>query len=539
MVSSLNLGRAAFFTISRALKSKQHLVNKPLAKRFIGTIRKDGHVILGGSVNHAYQKRCIHATAPTSAPKKDPYEVLGVKKSSTASEIKKAYYGLAKKYHPDTNKDKDAREKFVQIQEAYEILSDEQKRQQYDQFGHGFEGGAPGGGNPYGGFGGGGGFPGGFDPNDIFSQFFGGGFGGRAGGGGADPFHNRPSPGDDLQVPLTLTFMEAVKGATKFVQVNKVTNCDTCHGSGLGEGKKKETCQVCHGSGVQTIMMGGFHMQTACQSCGGAGSSIPAGCGCPSCNSMGKVRERKTVKVTVPPGVDQNSRIRVTGEGDAPLKGDGPNGNLFVTLNIQASKIFRRQDSDIFVDAKIPFYKAMLGGRIRIPTVDGDVDVKVPSGAQPGDNIALRGRGIQRLRSNARGDQIVTLKVEFPRSLKGKQKEIIQEYAALVDEEYRPKEEPPIQVAPDTPPPSPSSENVPGDEDSGDKKEGGFFKNAFGKIKGKICHDEDEKTRIRIAIKTSLMMKRNRCIDFRFLVMILLLVHEIKSVIYKNCVQDI
>lgn len=286
--------------------------------------------------------------------------------------------------------------------------------------------------------------------------------------------------------------MEAVKGATKFVQVNKVSNCDTCHGSGLGEGKKKETCQVCHGSGVQTIMMGGFHMQTACQSCGGAGSSIPPGCGCSSCNSMGKVRERKTVQVKVPAGVDQNSRIRVTGEGDSPLKGEGPNGDLFVTLNIQASKVFRRQDSDIFVDAKIPFYKAMLGGRIRIPTVDGDVDVKVPSGAQPGDNIALRGRGIQRLRSSARGDQIVTLKVEFPRSLKGKQKEIIQEYAALVDEEYRPKEEPPIQVTPDTPPPSPTTENVPDDDN---KKEGGFFKNALGKIKGKICHDEEEKNK--------------------------------------------
>jgi molecular chaperone DnaJ len=240
---------------------------------------------------------------------------------------------LAKKYHPDTNKDKDAREKFVQIQEAYEILSDEEKRKQYDQFGHGFEGGSP-----YGGFqgGAGGGFPGGFDPNDIFSQFFGGGFGGRgpSAAGGGDAFHNRPTPGDDLQVPLTLTFMEAVKGATKYVQVNKVTNCDTCHGSGLGAGKKKDTCQTCRGSGVQTIMMGGFHMQTSCQSCGGAGSTIPAGCGCPSCNSMGKVRERKTVQVKVPAGVDQNSRIRVTGEGDAPLKGQGPNGDLFVTLNV-------------------------------------------------------------------------------------------------------------------------------------------------------------------------------------------------------------
>ncbi|CEP17953.1 hypothetical protein [Parasitella parasitica] len=477
----------------------QEAVSTTRIKRDVFTQQVTQHTrTLPGYINVSVNLFGI-VTAPTSASKKDPYDVLGVKRSATASEIKKAYYGLAKKYHPDTNKDKDAREKFVQIQEAYEILSDEQKRQQYDQFGHGFEGGAPGGGNPYGGFGGGGsGFPGGFDPNDIFSQFFGGGFGGRA-AGGADPFHSRPTPGDDLQIPLTLTFMEAVKGATKFVQVNRVSTCDTCHGSGLGEGKKKQTCQTCHGSGVQTIMMGGYHMQTACQACGGAGSSIPPGCGCPSCNSMGRVKERKTVKVEVPPGLDQNSRIQIRGEGDAPLKGQGPNGDLFVTLNIQASKIFRRQDSDIFVDAKIPFYKAMLGGRIRIPTVDGDVDVKVPSGAQPGDNIALRGRGIQRLGTLARGDQIVTLKVEFPRSLRGKQKEIIQEYAALVDQEYRPKEEPPIRVAPDTPPPSPSpsTEEVP-DNDSKKKEEekekgGGFFKNAFGKIKGKICHDEDEK----------------------------------------------
>lgn len=260
---------------------------------------------------------------------------------------------MAKKYHPDTNKDKDAREKFVQIQEAYEILSDEDKRKQYDQFGHGFDPNNMGG-NPYGQGFGGSGFPGGFDPNDIFSQFFGGGFGGggAAGGGG---FHNRPTPGDDLQVPLNLTFMEAVKGATKYVQVTKVANCTTCHGSGLGAGKKKETCSVCHGSGVQTIMMGGFHMQTACQSCGGKGSSIPAGCGCPSCNSMGKVRERKTVQVKVPAGVDQNSRIRVSGEGDAPLSGTGPNGDLYVTLNV--SLIFL-----VFLNLSYlhPFYRLSL-----------------------------------------------------------------------------------------------------------------------------------------------------------------------------------
>jgi molecular chaperone DnaJ len=248
---------------------------------------------------------------------------------------------LAKQYHPDTNKDKDAREKFVQIQEAYEILSDDQKRQQYDQFGHGFDGGMGGGPGGPGGFHGSG-FPGGFDPNDIFSQFFGGGFGGARGPRATDPFRN--VQGDDLQVPLTLTFMEAIKGATKHVQVNKVTNCDTCRGSGLGAGKSREQCKICHGSGVQTIMMGGFHMQAACQACSGAGSSIPPGCGCPSCNSMGKVRERKTVQVKVPAGVDQNSRIRVAGEGDAPVQGQGPSGDLFVTLNVSSTAFYKENN---------------------------------------------------------------------------------------------------------------------------------------------------------------------------------------------------
>lgn len=401
---------------------------------------------------------------------------------------------MAKKYHPDTNKDKDAREKFVQIQEAYEILSDDDKRKQYDQFGHGFDGGM--GGNPYGGggFHAGGGFPGGFDPNDIFSQFFGGGFNAR---GGGNPFtggggHARPARGNDVEVPLTLSFMEAVKGITKFIQIKQWANCETCEGSGLRAGKQKSTCSVCHGSGVQTIMMGGFHMQAACQACGGAGSSIPSGCECPTCKSAGVHQQQKTIKITVPPGVDQNSRIRVTGEGDAPLRGGGGlHGDLFVTLNVQPSKVFRRQDSDILVEAKVPFYKAMLGGRVRIPTIDGDVDVKIPSGAQPGDNIALRGRGIQRLRSAQRGDQIVTLKVEFPRSLRGQQKEIIEQYAALVDEEYRPKEESPRQQAPDTPPPSPKIS--PSDTTEDKSKDNSFFKNAFDKLKDKICHEDEDK----------------------------------------------
>ncbi|KAI9487400.1 MAG: hypothetical protein EXX96DRAFT_593555 [Benjaminiella poitrasii] len=410
MATLFKSGKVVYSTFLRTNNQKRF--TSPIAKRFFSVVRK----------------------APITSAKRDPYEVLGVKNTADANEIKKAYYGLAKKYHPDTNKDKDAREKFVQIQEAYEILSDEDKRKQYDQFGHGSMG------DNEGFYGNSSGFPGGFDPNDIFSQFFGGGFG----SGSNNPFYsnnNNVVVGEDIQIPLKLSFIEAVKGATKYVQVNKIVDCDTCHGSGLGSGKRKETCSRCHGSGVQTIMMGGFHMQTTCQACSGSGSFIPSGCGCPDCNSMGKMKEKKMVQVKIPAGVDQNQRIKIAGEGDAPLKGRGPNGDLFVLLNIEPSKVFRRQNTDVFVDASIPFYKAMLGGRIRIPTIDGDVEIKIPSGAQPGDNIALRGRGIQRLYdSTKRGDQIVTLKIEFPRSLKGKQKEIIQEYAALIDEDYRPKQ---------------------------------------------------------------------------------------------------
>ncbi|CAO3656656.1 unnamed protein product [Mucor fragilis] len=419
-------------------QSRQVMMAKALKRSSVG---------IAPSINmhqQEQQKRGFHASSINQQRNEDPYKVLGVSKSSSQSDIKKAYYKLAKQYHPDTNKDKDAREKFVHIQEAYEILSDEQKRSQYDQYGHGFEGAGMGGsGGPGGFYGGGaagsasGGFPGGFDPNDIFSQFFGGGFSGGFGSGaagGADPF--RTMSGEDIQVPLTIDFMDAVKGAKKYVTVNPVTTCNTCHGSGIKSGKKKTQCGVCHGSGVQTVQMSGFNMQTACQACGGAGSSIPHDAKCSTCDSVGKVRERKQVEVTIPAGVDNNSRIRVPGAGDAPIKGKGPNGDLFVSLNIQPSKVFRRQDADIFYDAKIPFHKALLGGRIRIPTIDGEVDLKIPSGSQPEDNIALRGRGIQRLRGSSRGDQIVQLKVELPRNLRGKQKEIIEKYASLVDKEY-------------------------------------------------------------------------------------------------------
>ncbi|KAI8980276.1 hypothetical protein BDB01DRAFT_836807 [Pilobolus umbonatus] len=392
-----------------------------------------------------YQKREFHPTPIDYELKKDPYEVLGVSKTASQSEIKKAYYKLAKQYHPDTNKEKDAREKFVQIQEAYEILSDEEKRKQYDQFGHGFTDTT----GPGGGFysTSTGGFPGGFDPNDIFSQFFGGGFGGTGFGEGfrgfgegfgksaGSPFHSMK--GSDIQTSLNIDFLEAVNGAKKYVTVNTVSTCTTCHGSGMKAGKSKQTCQKCQGSGVQTIQMGGFHMQSTCQTCDGTGYSIPKDAMCLRCGGTGKSNGKKSVEVVIPAGVDNDSTLRIPGEGDAATGGKGSNGDLYVVLHIRPSSQFRRQNTNIFYDAKVPFYKAMLGGKLRIPTVDGDVEVKIPSGSQQDDQISLRGRGVKKMNGSTRGDQIVQLKIEFPRVLRGQQREIIEKYAALVDSDYQ------------------------------------------------------------------------------------------------------
>ncbi|ORX49807.1 hypothetical protein DM01DRAFT_1290976, partial [Hesseltinella vesiculosa] len=337
--------------------------------------------------------------------RRDPYECLGVPKSASQSEIKKAYYAasslssaLAKKYHPDTNKDKDARLRFTQVQEAYELLSDEKKRAEFDQFGFGFQGtgGSQGGFYSYTSTDGHG-FPGGFDPNDIFGQFFSGG--GYSGGtnytdagahAGGDPFRNLS--GESIQAPLTISFMEACKGTKKSVSVQRVINCSTCSGSGMKQGIKRDLCKTCHGSGVQTVQMGGFHMQTTCSTCAGQGQSIPPGGQCDTCNGLGK---------------------------------------------IQPSKIFKRQDTDVFLDTKIPFYKALLGGKVRIPTIDGDVELKVPKGSQADDKIALRGRGIQRLQSSGRGDQIVTLKIDLPRTMSNEQRSLIETFASLVDRDYQ------------------------------------------------------------------------------------------------------
>ncbi|ORY06428.1 hypothetical protein K493DRAFT_310562 [Basidiobolus meristosporus CBS 931.73] len=384
--------------------------------------------VLGALPSLAHQKSYFHSTAPAQEMKEDAYELLGVSRNASQSDIKKAYYKLAKKYHPDTNKDKAAQEKFVKIQEAYEVLSDEQKRASYDQYGHAaFNGNAP----P-----GAGGFPGGgfhgFNADDIFSQMFGGGFGRRS--NPASQF----TVGDDIQVNLAIDFLEAVKGATKRITISPVSVCDPCHGEGLKSGKQKETCKVCGGTGQTTYSIGIGMIASTCNSCSGTGKSIPPGSQCPSCNGVGRVKKPKTVNVNIPAGVDEGVKIRLSNEGDMPVTGKGTAGDLYVRLRVKPSSIFRREGPNVFVDAKVPLHIAILGGNIRVPTLDGDVELKIPVGTQPEDVSILRNRGIKKLNRNAHGDQYVKLKVEIPRNVTPHQRELIEEFVREQEGHGRP-----------------------------------------------------------------------------------------------------
>ncbi|KAI8928409.1 hypothetical protein BC831DRAFT_448594 [Entophlyctis helioformis] len=375
----------------------------------------------------AAQTRGFHASA-RALLKKDPYDTLGVGRTSTANEIKKAYYQLAKQFHPDTNKDPSAKEKFVEIQEAYEVLSDEQKRAQFDQYGqsafNGDSGGAGGfhaGGFPGGGFGGfGGGRSGGF-PNDIFDQLFNG-------------FRDRgaQNAGEDLTASMNISFMEAVKGTKKPLTFVSVRKCQPCSGSGVKTGHNPKSCHVCNGSGQVVFTRGGFAMATTCNACGGAGKIIPPGAKCTTCSGAGRVRERQSIVVDVPPGVDDGMRVRLQGQGDVPLDGDGPSGDLFVQLNVANHAIFKRDGADILVNAPIPLNVAILGGTVRVETVDGPVDVTIPPGTQPNERKVLRKRGAAKLSQQRRGepdrgDQWITLQVTVPKTLTARQKQLLEE----------------------------------------------------------------------------------------------------------------
>ena len=360
--------------------------------------------------------------------KRDYYEVLGVSKTATDEEIKKAYKKLAKQYHPDLNPDsKTAEEKFKEVNEAYEVLSDPQKRAGYDQFGHaGANGAGSDFGGGFGGFGGGFGgadFGGGF--GDIFEAFFGGGGGGKS---------NRPQKGNDLRVDIQVTFEEAVAGIKKEITVERYEKCDTCEGSGAAPGTQPTSCSQCSGTGKirinQNTPFGQFQTVKTCPRCQGKGVIIENPC--KSCHGSGKVKRKKNIVVQIPAGVDTGSRMRVAGEGEVGTLG-GPSGDLYVYINLAPHKIFQRRNDDVICEHSISFAQAALGCDVQVPTLEGQVKLTIPAGTQGGTTFRVRGKGFPRLRGYGRGDQHVKIKVVTPTRLTKEQKEMLKAFAASYD----------------------------------------------------------------------------------------------------------
>lgn len=358
------------------------------------------------------------------ADKRDYYEVLGVGKSASPDEIKKAYRKLAKKYHPDLNpNDKEGAEaKFKEATEAYEVLSDSQKKQQYDQFGHAaFDQTAGGGYGGYGGFGD-------FDMGDIFSSFFGGGFGGQK----RNP--NAPRRGRDLSYTVDLSFEEACFGTEREISINHLEKCGECLGSGASKGSSPITCPTCQGTGqvrtVQRTPLGNFQSVRTCDSCGGRGTINKNPCS--HCGGEGNVRKTKKVRVKIPAGIDNGQQVYVRGEGDAGTNG-GATGDLILNVRVRAHKLFIRQGYDILCDYPISFVQATLGAEVQVPTIDGKVSYTIPEGTQTGTVFRLKGKGVQKINSSQRGDQYVTIKVEIPKGLSESQKDILRQFDEKVD----------------------------------------------------------------------------------------------------------
>lgn len=350
--------------------------------------------------------------------KRDYYEVLGVSKQASDAELKKAYRRLAMKHHPDRNPDdSEAEERFKEAKEAYEVLSDSQKRQAYDQFGHAGVGGAAGG---HGGFGGGGAGFGGFGDvfGDIFDNIFTGG--GRSGGGG----HSHSERGADLRYNLELTLEQAAKGHEVEVTVPTYVSCKTCDGSGAKKGTKPKTCETCEGQGQVRIQQGFFSIQQTCPSCHGQGQVIASPCG--DCRGSGRTRESKKLKVKIPAGVDAGDRIRLSGEGEAGAHG-GPNGDLYVQVSIKKHAIFERHENDLSCNVPISFATAALGGELEVPTLEGKVNLKIPAETQSGKVFRLRGKGVKSVRGYGTGDLLCRIFVETPVKLNKEQKNLLKE----------------------------------------------------------------------------------------------------------------
>lgn len=361
--------------------------------------------------------------------KRDYYEVLGVAKTATDAEIKKAYRVLAKKYHPDANPgDKEAEAKFKEASEAYAILSDAEKRRTYDQFGHAaFEQGGGGAGGGFGGFDfNGGGFGDIFGGmGDIFGDLFGGGRSSYSRNPGG------PEPGANIRVTIRISFDEMVKGCTKSVTINYKDECETCKGSGAKAGTQKETCKSCNGSGqvvrTQQTFLGMTRSVGQCPECGGTGKIIREKC--PDCRGIGYKNTRKTFEVTIPAGIETGQAVRVSGKGE-PGKNGGRRGDLMVEVVVSGSNRFERDGNDVYTEEKISFPTAALGGTIIVQTVDGQVEYKVPAGTQSGTKVRLRGIGISDVRDSKRkGDHYIILTVVTPTTLNSKQKKALGDYA--------------------------------------------------------------------------------------------------------------
>ena len=353
------------------------------------------------------------------ADKRDYYEVLGVNKNATDAELKKAYRKMAVKYHPDQNPgDKAAEEKFKEVNEAYEVLSDSKKRAQYDQFGHAaFEQGGGGGG-----FGGFEGFDMG-DIGDIFDMFGFGGFGGGSRKSG-------PRRGRDINVNIQITFEEAIFGCTKEISISVLDECETCHGTGAKPGTHAESCSKCNGTGqervVQQSMFGAVTSVRTCSACHGTGKIVKDPC--TSCKGTGSVKKNKKFEVNIPKGIDNGQTIRLAGKGEIGEKGGGY-GDLLVTVYVQPNRVFVRKGVDIYCDVPITFVQAALGGEIVIKTVDGEQKYTVKPGTQPGTVVTLRGVGVPHLRNpKSRGNQIVTLKVQIPTNMSERQKDLLRQF---------------------------------------------------------------------------------------------------------------
>lgn len=354
--------------------------------------------------------------------KRDYYELLGVARNASEADIKKAYRRAAQKYHPDRNPDSaEAEDKFKEAKEAYEILTNSQKRAAYDQFGHaGVDTSAAGGAGPGAGFGGG-------NFSDIFGDVFGDIFGGgRAGGGGANVYR-----GADLRYNLELSLEEAVSGTTVKIRVPTHVTCKTCSGSGAKKGTSPVTCTTCGGRGQVRIQQGFFSLQQTCPQCHGKGSVIKDPCG--TCHGQGRIKEQKTLSVKIPAGVDSGDRIRLASEGEAGENG-GPSGDLYVQIKVRPHTIFTREESDLYCEVPISFTAAVLGGELDVPTLEGRVKLKIPSETQTGKMFRLRGKGVKSVHGGGVGDLMCRVEVETPVNLNRRQKELLEEFQRSMEE---------------------------------------------------------------------------------------------------------